>query len=704
MSRLKAGRRALGLLAIALLASSVGLTVRSRELGEWLEHATVDARFSLRGAERVSSGVAVVGIDNDSLGRLPRFPFSRRLHARVIENLHRAGARLIVYDVAFDRPTSVAADDALFEAARRGAPVVFATSLISPSGETEVLGGNANLAEIGDAAGAGDLVPDSDGVLRHTLAAYSHLPSIAAAVLRALHGRHVDTRLMRNGWIDFPGPPHTIPNLSFASVWRGRFDPAAVRGKVVVVGATAPSLQDQHATAVGSPMPGPEVQAAAIATALANFPLRSPRGYTSVLLIVLLAFAIPLCGLRLGTLGVALAALGALILWSLAAQVAFDGGTALDYTDPLVALLVATGGTLALGLWADSRERRRLRELFAADATAVVEQVLAGGGHGALQPTAIIAGYRIERAIGRGGMGVVYHATQQALGRAVAVKLIAPESARDELFRERFKAESRMAAAIEHVNVIPVYEAGEDDGLLFIAMRLVDGVDLARHLRDGVALQPARALALVAQLAAALDAAHAQGLIHRDVKPANALVTLDEPEHLYLTDFGVAKQIRGVADQTVGDGWVGTLDYLSPEQIQGEPVDARTDVYALTGVLYHCITGEVPFPRESEPAKLWAHMNAPPPAPSRRNPALSSAVDEVIACGMAKVRTARFASAGEVARAYAQALGLVTGSHRTQSQPQRAEAPPNRSEEPFVRTAISSQTRPAEEADAPQTS
>jgi serine/threonine protein kinase len=353
-------------------------------------------------------------------------------------------------------------------------------------------------------------------------------------------------------------------------------------------------------------------------------------------------------------------------LWSPAVQLAFDAGTVLDYCDPLLGLALGSGGTLIGGIWSDRRERMRLRELFAADVESVVEQVLRPSGAQPLAPTAIIAGYRIEEVVGRGGMGVVYRASQVALGRRVAVKLIAPEHYRDRDLRERFKSESRMAASIDHVNVIPVYEAGEDDGLLFIAMRLVRGIDLAQLIVRQGPLDPTRALTLLAQLAGALDAAHALGLVHRDVKPANALVTFDVPEHLYLTDFGVATRVGvGVGGGTDGGAqWVGTLDYLAPEQAQGEAVDARADVYALACVLHQCLTGETPFPRESKSAKLWAHVNAPPPSLSQLAPHLPRALDGVIACGMAKDPADRFASAGALAHALAAALGvsIVLGS------------------------------------------
>ena len=602
------------------------------------------------------AGIVIVGIDNTSLSVLPRFPFSRSLHARLIERLHAAGARLIVYDISFDRPTSPRADEALFDAAANGAPIVFATSLISSTGRTEVLGGGSNLHSIGDRAAAADLLPDPDGVIRRGLDQVNGLSTVASTVAQELGSRRSGPQPHR-GWIDFPGPPGTVKEISFSRVLRGRFDSAAVRGKIVVVGATASVLQDLHSTAVGSPMSGPEVQADAIATALAGFPLGMPASGVTLFLIALLAAVGPLAAIRLGTLGLALTGAAFLALWSLAAQLAFSAGVVLDYADPLLALALGLLGTMTVSLWADRRERMRLRELFAADANSVVEQVLRPVGARLLKPTEIIAGYRIEEVVGRGGMGVVYRAGQLALERPVAVKLITPERYHDPVLRERFKSESRVAASIEHANVIPVYEAGEDNGLLFIAMRLVDGTDLAQLLTHHGPLSPPRTLRLVGQLAAALDAAHRRGLVHRDVKPANALSAFDESEHLYLTDFGVATH-AGVESGATEAGWVGTLDYLAPEQIKGDPIDARADVYALTGVLYECLTGQVPFPRDSASATLWAQINAPPPSPQAVNPDLPSALEGVIARGLAKDRGVRFATAGGLAEAVGEAFGV----------------------------------------------
>jgi serine/threonine protein kinase/CHASE2 domain-containing sensor protein len=656
-SRVSRGRN-LGLLAVALIAAAGGLAVHFAAPSNWLDRNMVDTHFSLRGSRGAPHDVVVVGIDNQSLRTLPRPPIPRRYHAQMIERLHADGARLIVYDIAFDRPTDELDDEALLEAASKDPPVVFATSLISPTGQTQVLGGNASVAGLGDRVGASYLPIDGDGVLRHTAAQVSGLPTVAAVVSHELQRHPVSTGQLEGGWIDFRGPPGTVTNLSFTDVLAGHIDPAAVRGKVVVVGATAPVLQDVHATAAGSVMSGPEVQANAIATALARFPLRSPSEAVTLLLIVALAALAPLAALRLDTLAVGLTGLGALVLYTVATQLAFDEGVVLEYAAPVTALVLGTGGSVVRGMWFDRRERRRLRMLFAANEPRAVERVLREPGPRHLGPTSIIAGYRIEEPIASGGMGIVYLATQLALDRPVAVKLITPEHAQDPDFRERFKAESRIAASIEHPNVIPVYEAGEDDGLLFISMRLVDGIDLEQVLTNIGPLEPRRAARVIAQIAAALDAAHARGLVHRDVKPANVLLTTDEPEHAYLTDFGVSKRV-GVGSRLTNAGqWVGTLDYLSPEQIRGEEVGPPADTYMLAGLLYHCLTGHPPFVRDSQAAALWAHLSAPVPAPSVSRPELPPELDEVIAKGLAKDPADRYRSAGELAAACAEAVGI----------------------------------------------
>jgi serine/threonine protein kinase len=267
------------------------------------------------------------------------------------------------------------------------------------------------------------------------------------------------------------------------------------------------------------------------------------------------------------------------------------------------------------------------------------------------------AGYRIESRLGRGGMGILYLALEPGLERRVALKLIAPEAAADDVFARRFAEESRIAASIEHPNVVPIYAAGEEDGVPWIAMRYVPGSDLGRRIaRDG-RLDPAQAVALIAQVGNGLDAIHAAGLVHRDVKPANVLLSGDpSSEHAYITDFGVARNVATQSGLTQTGRFVGTLDYVAPEQISGEPIDARVDVYALGCLLFKLLTGEVPFPREGEAARLYAHLNDPPPAPSLYVPSISMALDDVVARAMSKSPDDRYPSAGDLGRAAQAAL------------------------------------------------
>ena len=267
-----------------------------------------------------------------------------------------------------------------------------------------------------------------------------------------------------------------------------------------------------------------------------------------------------------------------------------------------------------------------------------------------LAPGSVVAGYRIEGVLGRGGMGVVYRATQLSLDRPVALKVIAPELAGDVLFRERFKRESRIAASIEHPNVIPVYEAGEGDGLLFLTMRYVEGTDLRALLEADGTLEPARAARLLAQVAAALAAAHRRDLMHRDVKPANVLVDREDGrEHAYLTDFGIARHVAATTALTATGSVVGTLDYLAPERIVEGGGDARADVYALGCVLFQVLTGSVPYPRDHDAAKMYAHLNAPVPDARELNKRVPDTLAELAMQAMAKEPDARVHSASELA-------------------------------------------------------
>ncbi|HEX6665865.1 MAG TPA: serine/threonine-protein kinase [Solirubrobacterales bacterium] len=267
------------------------------------------------------------------------------------------------------------------------------------------------------------------------------------------------------------------------------------------------------------------------------------------------------------------------------------------------------------------------------------------------------AGYRIERRLGRGGMGILYLAVEPGLDRRVALKLIAPEAAADDVFAKRFAEESRIAASIEHPNVVPIYAAGEQAGVPYIAMRYVAGSDLGRRLAREGRIEPARAVELIAQIGNGLDAIHAAGLVHRDVKPANVLLGGDEAEaHAYITDFGVARNVATQSGLTQTGRFVGTLDYVAPEQISGGEIDARVDVYALGCLLYKLLTGEVPFPRDGEAARLYAHLHDPPPAPSLYVPEVSMALDDVVGRAMSKPAGDRYPSAGDLGRAAAAAL------------------------------------------------
>jgi DNA-binding beta-propeller fold protein YncE len=266
-------------------------------------------------------------------------------------------------------------------------------------------------------------------------------------------------------------------------------------------------------------------------------------------------------------------------------------------------------------------------------------------------------------------MGVVYRATQERLGRPVAVKVIAPEFARDETFRRRFDRESELAASIEHPNAVPIYEAGEaDDGTVYIAMRLIEGTDLAALLTREGWLEPDRAVGLIEQVASALDEAHRRGLVHRDVKPSNILIgKADGRDWAYLTDFGLTKRATGASELTGSGEWIGTLDYVSPEQIQGRPTDARSDIYSLGCVLFEEITGRVPFEREDQVATIHAHLNELPPSLRELTPDAPEALQPVIARALAKDPEDRYPSAGDLGRAAVSAVAgtAVTEPERT---------------------------------------
>jgi serine/threonine-protein kinase len=281
-----------------------------------------------------------------------------------------------------------------------------------------------------------------------------------------------------------------------------------------------------------------------------------------------------------------------------------------------------------------------------------------------------LAGYQIEGVIGRGGMSVVYLAEHVRLGRKVALKVLAPELAGSERFHDRFMRESKLAASIDHPNIVPIYDADEAEGVLYIAMRYVEGSDLKQAIRDqgqlepkrtsairdGGRLEPLRVSAIVDQVASALDAAHARGLVHRDVKPANVLLTPED--HAYVSDFGLTKRAVSVSGLTETGQLIGTIDYVAPEQIKGDPVDQRADVYSLGCLLFECLAGHAPYPRDIEVGVLWAHVETPPPTVTEERPELPPEVDDVLALAMAKDPAERTAAAGDVAAGFRSAIGL----------------------------------------------
>ena len=285
-----------------------------------------------------------------------------------------------------------------------------------------------------------------------------------------------------------------------------------------------------------------------------------------------------------------------------------------------------------------------------------------------LQPGDIFAGHRIEGVAGRGGFGVVYRATHLALDHIVAIKVITTGRTEDETFRDRFKSESRIAVSIRHPNVVAVHNAGEEDGMLFVTMDFIEGTDLRGLLNREGRIPPERAIPIISQVAAALDAAHERGLVHRDIKPGNVLLEDRKgTEHVYLTDFGLSKQMDATSGVTASGAFVGTLDYVAPEQIKGSRLDARTDVYALGCVLFELLSGQVPFSsQEDKVAKIYAHLQEDPPELRDVAPEISPAISDVVWRSMQKDPEKRQPSAGDLARA---AKAAVEG--RQPSEPER---------------------------------
>jgi serine/threonine protein kinase len=275
----------------------------------------------------------------------------------------------------------------------------------------------------------------------------------------------------------------------------------------------------------------------------------------------------------------------------------------------------------------------------------------------------VIAGYRLEERIGRGGMAIVFRAHDSRLDRQVALKILALALAGDDEFRRRFIRESRAAAAVDDPHIIPVFEAGESDGVLFIAMRYVRGGDVRSLIDRTGPLQAWQVAELVSQTASALDAAHARGLVHRDVKPANMLLDASQAagraDHVYLSDFGVSKPGLATTGLTQSGQFLGTLDYVAPEQIEGSrQLDGRSDLYALACSAFEMICGEPPFRRDQGVSVMYAHLSQPPPSVRERRPELPAAVDDVLSKALAKSPEDRYPTCRDFAAALRSALGL----------------------------------------------
>jgi len=289
-----------------------------------------------------------------------------------------------------------------------------------------------------------------------------------------------------------------------------------------------------------------------------------------------------------------------------------------------------------------------------------------GGSLGELAPGSRVAGYLLEEQVGAGGMAVVFRAVDERLGRQVALKVLAPTLASDEEFRRRFIRESRAAAAVDDPHIVPVYEAGEAEGVLFIAMRYVAGGDVHALLHREGPLPPDRVAAIISPVASALDAAHAAGLVHRDVKPTNMLLDArpGRPDHVYLADFGLSRAMLSSATLTGLGMFLGTPDYVAPEQIEGKPVTGQADQYALACAAFEMLTGQAPFRRDEARAVIWSHLSMPPPPLTSLRPGLPAGADQVFARAMAKAPADRYPRCADFAESLRGALGLAPYAHR----------------------------------------
>jgi len=575
-------RRALALVGVALLAAGLAGGMQRLGLGKDLELETVDTRFRVGGTVAPRGDVVLVQVDEHTVSTLQqRWPFPRALQARLIDRVAAGRPRAIAIDLQYTEPTTIDDDNALITAIERAGRVVLATTAVDDQGRTNVLGGDDVVSDIGARVGTALMPLDEDGAIRRAAYDVEGLESFAVVTAEVATNRQVDPFDESRTWIRFAGPPQTISSYPYSDVLRGRVPPETFRDRIVVVGTSAARLKDASTTSTTDRalMSGPEVQANVIATILDGLPLSSPGGFASAVLILLMAAAAPLAAVRLGRIGVAVAGAVAGVGLLIAAQLLFGAGWVIPVVHPLAAAALALAGALAF-----ARPRP----------AAVARPAMAPAPRAALateQPPAIgqadvptladeVGGFRLEEVIGRGGMGVVYRAVQPGLDRKVAVKVIAPAYAADPRYRERFAREARLAAALDHPNIVTVYTTGDDRGQLYLVMRYIDGVNLAERLRAGP-LPLASVAEIVGQVASALDAAHERGVIHRDVKPANILLVERDgaPPFAFLTDFGITRDLGATNGMTLAGAFLGSLDYAAPEQAAGAGAALRARLH-----------------------------------------------------------------------------------------------------------------------------
>jgi CHASE2 domain-containing sensor protein len=657
MSRLRG--RLWSTAAVATAAAGLAIAVDSLGLFEPIEGAALDARFEIRGEAARPDGVVIAAIDDDTPLELDDgYPLPRRRHAQAIDRLSAAGARAIAYDITFEDAKAPAGDRAMSASIRRAGNVVLATARVARDGSQNVpfLGQSRDVRDIRAQAGySGVEAP----VARRVPAGTGGVPSLSVAATREA-GKAVERDWFTDNelWVDYPGGPGAIETVSFADLVRGRVPDRVVRGRVVVVGSTVSSDHDFHATSAPGDelISGAEIHAAAIASMLSGSPLRDAPGWVLWLYVAVGGALGALAGRRIASIpGIGLFA-GAAALILAVNQGLFERDLVVPVGAPLLALGLATAGSIALSTRDLARQRDELRRDFAAFDPRAVQSVLQGTETD-LGPAAeqIVSGYRLESLVGRGAMGVVYRATELASQRVVAVKVLPPHLADDPDYRRRFEREAAAASAISSPHILPVYASGEEDGVLFLAMRLVEGRDASMAVKEDGPVDAATAVSIVAAVASALEAAHSMGLIHRDVKPSNILLDTRN-DGVYLADFGLARPIDG-GTITTERQLLGTLAFAAPEQLRGERLGPAADIYALAGVFHFLVSGRTLYPYEDGAAVMAAHLSAPPPTLDGDCAIFNAALGRALA----KAPEARWPTATRFSAELTQAMAVRAG-------------------------------------------